>query len=64
VGGTGSGLEEGGIDIGQVLDLENAANGRSNERSKSAIHRHTTSLEVLAEEFFTTATIKTRTTQF
>lgn len=58
VGGAGGGLEEGGINIGQILDLENTAGGGIHIFAKSSGHGHTTGLEVLAEKLITAAAIE------
>ena len=74
MGSARGGLEEGRIDIGKVVDLENFASGLETvsccsgsrlrvsyvgaELSETTVHRHTMGLELLAEQELTTSAVE------
>jgi hypothetical protein len=58
VGGAGSRLEESGVDIGEVLDLEDSLGGVGTVFGKTAVHGDTMSLKVLAEQLITATAVE------
>lgn len=58
VAGARGGLEEGGVDIGQVVELEDLAGGIGAVLGEAAVHGDTVGVEVLAEEELTAATVE------
>lgn len=61
--GARGGLEEGGIDIREVLDLEYPASRIRAVLGKATVHGDTVSLEVFTEQLVSTAAVEAFTTK-
>lgn len=58
------GLQERGVDVRQVLDLEDATGRVGAVLGKSSIHRHAMRLKVLAEELLATSAVEALAAEF
>lgn len=58
VRGTGSGLQERGVHVRKILDLEHLASRVSAVLGESTVHSHAVGLEVLAEQFITATAVE------
>ena len=64
VGGAGGRLEESGVDVGEVFDLEDTLGGVGAKFGEAAVHCYAVGLEVFAEEFFAAAAVEAFTAEF
>ena len=58
VSGARSWFQEGGVNIGEVVDLEDLSSGIGAELSETTIHSDTVGLEVLAEQELTASAVE------
>lgn len=58
VSSAGGGLEEGGINIGEVVDLEDLSSGVGTELGEATIHGDTVCLEMLTEQELTASAVE------